>query len=732
MKHLNSTFTDEFSCGDRVAVLLPLPLAGAYTYRVGLQAVRAGDFVQVPLGNRSVTGVVWGAPRDQVAEGKLKPISQRLSAPPLSSVTRRFIDWVASYTLSPPGAVLKMAMSVPAALEEVPPQRLYSLADPFPEMRLTPARRQFIEQARSLPPLPMAELLRQTGIGLSVVKGIEQANGLVVTQCHQSSLPLAPESSRPGPILSEGQAAAAETLITALEKGPSVFLIDGVTGSGKTEVYFEVIAKALQSSKQVLVLLPEIALSAQWLSRFQQRFGCEPIVWHSEITPARRRDAWRAVADGSARVVVGARSALFLPFADLGLIIVDEEHEPAYKQEEIVLYHARDMAVVRGRLGEFPVVLASATPSLESWANVQSGRYRLLHLPDRHGGAIMPHIHTIDLRRTPPPKGFWLAPPLVEALTRTLDNGEQGMLFLNRRGYAPLTLCRGCGHRLQCPHCTAWLVEHRQHERLICHHCGHFVTLPPTCPECEAEDSFVPCGPGIERIAEELAHRFPQARMATMASDMISGPAAMAELIEKMSDRQIDLLVGTQMMAKGHHFPWLTLVGVVDADLGLDGGDLRAGERTLQMLSQVAGRAGRSERPGQVFLQTWQPEHPVIQALASGDRDRFLENEAEMRQMAGMPPFGRLIALIVSAPTPELVDSFCRTLSRQAPSQADITVMGPAPAPLSILRGRHRRRFLIQGGKGALLQNPVKHWLANIPLPNGVRIQIDVDPISFM
>ncbi len=715
-----------------VGVLLPLPLAGIYDYQVGAEPVALGDFVAVPLGKREVVGVVWGEGRGGVDPAKLKTIHRRLDCRPLPEASRKFVDWVAGYTLAPPGAVLRMAMSVPAALEPIRDLVACRAAAVMPAIKLTEARRRVLAVAADLPPLLPADLAREAGVGPAVVKGLIEAGALETTPMAPPPPFADPDPDHPGPILSAAQRQAADHICTAMTQGFSVSLIDGVTGSGKTEVYFEAIAAALAAGRQALVLLPEIALSAQWLTRFRARFGVEPALWHSELTDAKRRDTWRAVAAGSAKVVVGARSALFLPFADLGLIIVDEEHDAGFKQEDGVAYHARDMAVVRGQIGSCPVVLASATPSLESLANVQAGRYARLHLPDRHAGAILPSMTLVDLRKDPPPRGFWLSPVLVKAIEETLEAGEQAMLFLNRRGYAPLTLCRKCGHRLQCPHCTAWLVEHRHAGRMVCHHCGHFVRPPTKCPQCEAEDSFAACGPGVERIVEEAAHRFPGARLAMMASDNIAGPQAAAELVRKIADHEIDLLVGTQIVAKGYHFPMLTLVGVVDGDLGLDGGDLRAAERTHQLLSQVAGRAGRAERPGRVLLQTFQPEHPVMRALAQGERDSFMAAEAQARRDAGMPPFGRLAALIVSGPEAGAVDEFCRKLSRAAPILEGLQIIGPAPAPLSLLRGRHRRRFLVKARRDVAFHQPLRKWLESLVVPSGIRIQVDVDPYGFL
>jgi primosomal protein N' (replication factor Y) len=545
--------------------------------------------------------------------------------------------------------------------------------------------------------------------------------------------PPAPDWRRAGPDLSSAQELAAQDLVAAVEKGGfGVTVLDGVTGSGKTEVYFAAIAAALARGRQVLVLLPEIALSSQWLERFTRRFGALPVEWHSDLSHVTRRNAWRAVAEGTARVVVGARSALFLPFADLGLIIVDEEQDASFKQEDGVIYHARDMAVVRASLAGIPIVLASATPSLETTINVQQGRYARLHLPARHGSAGLPEIRVIDLRKARPERQRFLSPPLVAALGETLAAGEQAMLFLNRRGYAPLTLCRTCGHRLQCPNCTAWLVEHRFTATLQCHHCGHSEPVPPFCPSCGAAHSFAACGPGVERLSEEMTARFPTARLAVMASDTLTGPHAIAAVMESIEQHRIDVLIGTQVVAKGHHFPLLTLVGVVDADLGLNGGDLRAAERTFQLLQQVSGRAGRADRPGVVYLQTWMPEHPVMRALISDDRDRFLATEAEARQEQGLPPFGRLAALIISAPDEDSADFTARAFARTAPQMPGVETFGPAPAPLAVLRSRHRRRFLVKAKRSVNLQAVLRQWLGRVKVGSTVRVQVDIDPYSFL
>jgi len=732
---------------DRVAVLLPLPLAGAYDYAVppGL-GLAPGDLVRVPLGSRELAGVVWepDPKRRPVPAARLKPVAGRIDLPGLPGHERRFIEWLAAYAMAPPGAVLRMALSVPAAFEPPRPVTGYRLKDGAPEaggLRLTPARKRVLAVAGEGPARPATELARAAGVGTSVIKGLAALGVLEAVEMSPSGAFKAPDWRRPGPVLSPDQAAAAAALRTKVtEGGFGVTLLDGVTGSGKTEVYFEAAAAALEAGAQVLVLLPEIALSAQWLERFQRRFDAKPAEWHSELTAVQRRRGWRAVAEGRARVVVGARSALFLPYQKLGLIVVDEEHDGAFKQEDGVIYHARDMAVVRAQLGEIPIVLSSATPSLETVTNVKAGRYGSLHLPDRHGGASLPKVELVDLRRDPPPRlaeigQSWLSAALRGALAETFAAGEQALLFLNRRGFAPLTLCRACGHRIKCPNCTAWLVEHRLARRLQCHHCGHHTPLPSHCPECGAEGGLAACGPGVERLAEEVKLLFPEQRTTIVSSDSVSGPAAAAALVQAVQRHEIDLMIGTQIVAKGHHFPRLTLVGVVDGDLGLAGGDLRAAERTYQLLHQVAGRAGRAERPGRVLIQTYEPEHPVMQALASDApdaRDRFLEAEAESRRHAAMPPFARLAALILSDGDAARLDGACRRLLRAAPRGEGIDILGPAPAPLAVLRGRHRRRFLLRTRRDIAPQSILGPWLGAVELPRQVRLQIDVDPYSFL
>ncbi|TNE61124.1 MAG: primosomal protein N' [Alphaproteobacteria bacterium] len=726
----------------RVKVLLPLPLGGALDYRLPphLKDIAApGQLVEVPLSGRRATGVLWDA--DAVPGGKtlpiekLKPVEALLEGPLMREDLRRFVDWVAAYTLTSPGAVLRMCLSGPAATGQAPVKRHYAPAPAVPaDLRMTPARQAVLRLLADGKARTASEISELAAVSDAVVRGLEKAGALIALDISADAPYPPPHPGLKGPDLSGEQAAAAEAIRAQVwEGGFAPFLLDGITGSGKTEVYFEGLAEALkEKGAQVLVLVPEIALTSQWLDRFESRFGAAPVVWHSDIGQAERRRAWQAIASGEARVVVGARSALFLPFRRLAFIVVDEEHDGSFKQEDGVLYHARDMAIVRAKLAGCPIVLASATPSLETLVNADEGRYRLLKLRERHGNAVLPEMKAIDLRHEPPERGTWLSPVLVREIEATVAAGEQAMLFLNRRGYAPLTLCRTCGHRIECPACSTWLVEHRFRQELQCHHCGHIEPVPNACPTCKTEDSLVACGPGVERLFEEVSHRFPAARLGVMTSDTMLKPSDTARMVHEIASGKLDIVIGTQIVTKGYHFPNLTLVGVVDADLGLRGGDLRAGERTYQQLVQVAGRAGRADKPGRVYLQSYEPEHPVVAALLSGDGEAFMAAEKEARARHHMPPFGRLAAIILSGPDMAAVLEVGRKLAAVAPQIDGVNVVGPAPAPLARLRGLFRFRLLMHTRKDVKIQAVIRAWLNAVKAPSGVRIKVDIDPYSFM
>ena len=717
----------------RAQVLVPYPLSRAYDYLLPENMVlQPGDYVRVPLGKRDTIGVVWTLDdNDDVDPAKLKPVQQRFSFDAMPQVHRQFLEWVARYTMSDLGSVLKMSLSAPEALQPPKGAAAYTLPEKIPEP-LPAARRRIIDLLMDGVPRRAVDIAKLVGCSSTLLRSMAAA-GQLKSVSLSAPAPCRIDQPPPNPLtFSDNQTAAGDALRNLVaDQKYSAVLLDGVTGSGKTEVYFEAVAETLREGKQALILLPEISLSAQFLERFERRFGVAPALWHSEVPSAQRRNTWAGVAEGKTRVVIGARSALFLPYQDLGLIIVDEEHDGSYKQEEGVLYNARDMAIVRARLGSFPVVLVSATPSLETMVNAQQGKYHYLHLPSRHAGATMPEINIINLKLTPPERGRFIAPPLQQALAETLAAGEQSLLFLNRRGYAPLTLCRTCGHRFQCPSCAAWLVEHKRFSRLQCHHCCYMQQVPKNCPSCNDENSFAACGPGVERIQEEAQLLFPDARTFILASDVITSPAMIGAAVRDIEERKYDIIIGTQIIAKGHHFPALTCVGVIDADLGLAGGDLRAGERTFQLLHQVSGRAGRAALAGRVFLQTYMPEQGVIRALAKNDRDDFLKVESRERERAGMPPFGRLAAVIISGPDDIKLDQFCRALAQKAPRYDDIRVLGPAPAPMAYLRGKHRRRFLVKAGKAIPLQKYLAEWLGAVKVPSSLQMKVDIDPQSF-
>jgi primosomal protein N' (replication factor Y) len=718
-------------------VLLPRPLAGAYDYKLpyGVNAPR-GTLVTAPLGNSELLGVVWGPAEGTVGDNRLKIAEPLEGLPALPPRLCDFIDWVADYTLTPPGAILAMALRSRGAFEPEARRTAYVKGDTVPA-RLSETRQRALAVAQDGLARSVPGLAEDANVSTAVVRGLVTAGALVATSLPEFA-PFTPPDAAFAPVTLNGdQARAASALREAVKgQGFSAHLLDGVTGSGKTEVYFEAVAAALQTNKQVLILLPEIALTAQFLERFAARFGARPAEWHSDLSQKERRRVYRAVMRGEAKVVVGARSALFLPFESLSLIVVDEEHEQAFKQQEGALYHARDMAVVRARIEGCPVVLASATPSLESFVNATAGRYVHHVLARRHGVAELPSVKLVDLRQerdaiNAPVKAQWLSPPLRTALEATLAAGEQAMLFLNRRGYAPLTLCEACGHKFTCPSCATWLVEHKYRRRLACHQCGFEIAAPTECPECHESGTLIACGPGVERVAEEFASFFPNARYAIASSDTMATRGEIQGPLRAFAKQEIDVLIGTQIVAKGHHFPHLTLVGVIDADLGGADGDVRARERTFQLLHQVSGRAGRAEKPGTVLLQTRNPDDAVMQALARGDRDGFYEQERMFREAAGAPPFGRLAAVIVSGYDGEAVRAVARELGRAALAAKDVKVWGPTPAFYALLRGQTRERLLVQAARGVDVQAYMKAWLALVKAPGAVRVTVDVDPVSF-
>ncbi|MBM3576213.1 MAG: primosomal protein N' [Alphaproteobacteria bacterium] len=733
-----------------VEILAPVAVDATYSY-LAPRAMRLepGDSVSAPLGRREAYGVVWSVDGGSGPGGNLKTISARLDRPALAQRLRDFIDWLARYTLTPRGMALRLATRAAEDAGPEAPRTLYR-ASGAPPQRLTPTRARVLTAAEGGMAFTKKALAEAAACSTGVIDALVDEGALEAIAAPPE--PIAPplDPLFAVPCLEPAQQDAADALKASLSSPAfKPFLLEGVTGSGKTEVYFEAIAQALQTGGQALVMMPEIALTTQFLERFATRFGEKPAEWHSGVSARKRARIWRGCATGDVRVVVGARSALFLPFSNLRLIVVDEEHEGAYKQDDGVSYHARDMAVVRARMEQATIVLASATPSIETRVNAMRGRYGYLKLDSRARARLMPTLEAIDMRKEGPPRGRWIAPRLALAVGETIARGEQALLFLNRRGYAPLTVCRTCGHRFRCEQCDAWLVEHRFRRALMCHHCGHVERRPDVCPECGSEDSLAACGPGVERLAEEAATLFPNARILVLSSDFPGGADRLRRELEEIAKGAFDIVIGTQLVAKGHNFPHLTLVGVIDADLGLGSGDPRAAERTFQLLNQVTGRAGRGDRPGRALIQTFHPSHPVMQALLSGDADRFYEQEIAVRERAGLPPFGRLAALIVSAKDAGAAEAHARALVRAAhelppsprykvagpgawPEENEIALLGPAEAPIALIRGRYRFRLLVKGPRGADMQAFIRDMIASGPKERGgVRVQVDVDPQNF-
>ncbi|MFY0311195.1 primosomal protein N' [Leisingera sp. D0M16] len=724
-----------FQAGERVGVLTTQPLDRLLDYRAPEGGCYLGAYVEVPLGPRKVLGVVWGAGAGDFDSAKLRSVIRVLDVAPMRTEMRQFLGKAADYTLTPMPAMLRLATRAPGLSDPPSMRKILRRGEGVPD-RMTDARSRVLEVLEEYGGLAFTprELADMADVTPSVVKGLVK-QGVLREEEAPRDLPyphLDPEL--PSKQLTEDQAKAAAVLAEGVHSGRyGTTLLKGVTGSGKTEVYLEAVAAALRAGRQALVLLPEIALTAEFLTRVEARFGAKPAEWHSGATMTERRRVWKMVGQGAAQLVIGARSALFLPFRDLGLIIVDEEHDTSYKQEDGVLYNARDMAVLRAAMCSAQVVLASATPSLETWANAEAGKYKRLDLTSRFGASVLPDMRAVDMRSEDLLPSTWISPTLKQAMKLRMERGEQSLLFLNRRGFAPVTICRACGAQVACDHCDARMVEHRFMKRLMCHQCGETKPVPEACPSCEVEGKMAPVGPGIERLAEEATTLFPEARIAVLSSDLFGSARALKQRIEEIAAGEADIILGTQLVAKGHNFPLLTLVGVIDADLGLQGSDLRAAERTFQLMRQVAGRAGRAERPGEALMQTFQPEHPVIRAILSGDEESFWKAEAAERQAAGVPPYGRMAGIILSGPDLAAVFDLGSAMARNDGPlrQIGAQLFGPAPAPIARVRGRHRVRLLVKAAKGVPLQDAIARWIAPLRLKGELRLSVDIDPQSF-
>ena len=730
-----------FKSGDIVKVLVPNVINRGYDYRL-CESADIGVFVRVTVMNRQYIGVIVGPGDSGLEESKIKSIIEICN---LGKMSKSDIDWIykmSDWTLMAPGAVLRLILNVPDAFSAPKIEQLYAFNFDA-KAKMTDARQSVADafSANDNEAMSINDIINIAHVSNAVIKAMIKTNMLVAANAREIiDRRFNYEYFDTGSVsLNNEQQSAADTIAKAISANQfSVHLLDGITGSGKTQVYFDSVLRAYNSGKSVLLMMPEIALTAQFMDRFTKRFGAPPVVWHSNLTAARRRDIWRGVARGDIRIVVGTRSALFLPWQNLGLIVVDEEHDTSYKQEDMGNYHARDMAILRAKIAGFPIVLASATPSVETMHNVALGKYKRLRLMSRFGGAQMPVIETIDMRGCRPEpykvgdeeKPGNLSQQLCSEISDTLANKKQVMLFINRRGFAPIVQCKKCGWVAGCPDCSVSYNYHKHINKLVCHMCGRTEPVPTICPQCKNNVSMR--GAGLEKIEEEVAAKFPNAHTALVSSDTIMSREALERIVHKMESGEIDVIIGTQILAKGHHFPNLTLVGVVDADMGLFGTDFRAGEHTFQQLFQVAGRAGRGEFPGRVLLQTFQPEHPVIRAICAGDRDEFMAGDMESRRAAQMPPFGQLIAVIVEADKETALKKYCAELLHAAPTLNGGKIMGPIAAQIYQIRNWYRMRFLVSGNARANLQPIVRAWLDKVKQPANVRIKIDVNPQSFM
>lgn len=720
-----------------VTVAVPVPLRQRFDYQAPdslLAALVPGVRVWVPFGRRELIGVVVDAVRDvETPEFEPRPITAvldevALTGPMVGPELLALCRWVADYYLHPLGEVIAAALPGPLRRGELvtmpPPDGLQLTEAGRIAMAGLPARSTTMKALLDLLAAAPGSSARVRTALPNAAAALKKAldSGWVERCAPDRVTPL--EAHLP---LTEEQAAALTTLDASLSTGFAVSLLEGVTGSGKTELYLRLTETVLAAGGQVLVLAPEIGLTPQLAARFKARFGDGVASFHSGLSETERARNWLAARDGRARIVVGTRSAVFVPMARLTLVIVDEEHDVSYKQQDGLRYQARDVAVLRARRAGAPVLLGSATPSLESLHNANTGRYRHLQMLKRVRSQAPPRIHLLDVRHAPLDNG--LSPTMIEAVSRQLEAGHQALLFLNRRGYAPVLLCHDCGVVTPCPNCDARLVVHRARKRLACHHCGHVEPIPPACSDCGGK--LVPVGQGTERIEDALRMRFPEYRVERFDSDRLSSGAAIARLLADVERGDVKLLVGTQVLAKGHDFAGLAFAGLVDVDQALFGSDFRAIERMGQMVTQVAGRVGRADAPGEVLLQTHQPEHPLLRLLVERGYPAFAATLMAERKQFGLPPFASLALLRVEARTEGEVMNFLRTLRGQLPAAEDVDILGPAPATMARRAGYQRGQLLLKSPSRSALHRLLGVWLPEIEAlgqKTRLRWSLDVDP----
>ena len=659
-----------------INILLPLPFNQTFQYLCNEEEkVELGDFVLVPFKDKIVTGCIWenkSKLKKQLPKKKIRNIEKKLNFSPLNKQNRDFIDWVSNYTMNNLGSTLKLCLSIKQI---------------FKKKKIEKIKEQFLN-------LPSNK-----------------------------------------PLLTKEQSNAKKYIFQKIDnKKFSTVVIDGVAGSGKTEVYFEAINKCLMEKKQVLVLLPEISMTTQWFDRFKKKFKTNPLLWHSDIKGSEKIKIWKSILEDNVNIVVGARSSLFLPFKNLGLIIIDEEHDQSFKQEEGIIYNARDMAVVRAKISNIPIILCSATLSIETKLNVLERKYDVVKLKQAYGEAGLPEVKIIDLGKNPPEKGMWLTDEVHRELKKTIEFGNQALFFLNRRGFAPYVFCNSCYKKILCPNCDVGLVFHKKIDNLICHHCGYKSLLENNkkiCKESEKKCDLFLYGPGVEKIYEEIKNKNKNLNIEILTSDVMQKKGKGETILRKFEREEINVIIGTQILAKGHHFPKLTLVVIVDADFGFIGGDLRAAEKTFQLLTQVSGRSGRSRLSGKVLIQSTMADNPILKKIKRFDLNGFFLEELNIRKESGLPPFKKLCSLMLISKNEKKLNDFCRKMKVNIEPSNEFEVLGPAPPFISYIRGKYRKRFIIRCSRNKNIQQFVSIWLKKLQIPFDLKIAVDIDPYNF-
>ena len=659
-----------------INILLPLPFNQTFQYLCNdEEKVELGDFVLVPFKDKIVTGCIWenkSKLKKKLPKKKIRNIEKKLNFSPLNKQNRDFIDWVSNYTMNNLGSTLKLCLSI----------------------------KQIFKKKK-------IEKIKDQSLNLSSDKFL----------------------------LTKEQLNAKKYIFQKIDnKKFSTVVIDGVAGSGKTEVYFEAINKCLMEKKQVLVLLPEISMTTQWFDRFKKKFKTNPLLWHSDIKGSEKIKIWKSILEDNVNIVVGARSSLFLPFKNLGLIIIDEEHDQSFKQEEGIIYNARDMAVVRAKISNIPIILCSATLSIETKLNVLERKYDVVKLKQAYGEAGLPEVKIIDLGKNPPEKGMWLADEVHRELKKTIESGNQALFFLNRRGFAPYVFCNSCYKRILCPNCDVGLVFHKKIDNLICHHCGYKSLLENNkkiCKESEKKCDLFLYGPGVEKIYEEIKNKNKNLNIEILTSEEMQKKGKGETILRKFEREEINVIIGTQILAKGHHFPKLTLVVIVDADFGFIGGDLRAAEKTFQLLTQVSGRSGRSRLSGKVLIQSTMADNPILKKIKKFDLNGFFLEELNIRKESGLPPFKKLCSLMLISKNEKKLNDFCRKMKVNIEPSNEFEVLGPAPPFISYVRGKYRKRFIIRCAKNKNIQKFVSIWLKKLQTPFDLKVSIDIDPYNF-